>query len=338
MVFSAGAAGGETGMSSAVAVVIVTYNSAAQIGPCLDALRRHAFQGGTGAGVDVVVVDNASSDATCEIVETRAPFARLIRNRSNRGFAGAVNQAVRVSTSPLVLLLNPDAELETGLGDLVRPFDSPEVAAAGGKLVGTSGEWQRGFNVRSFPTPAALLMEVLLVNRVWPRNPVNRRYRMLDLDPRRAQDVDQPAGAFLMFRREIWEKLDGLDEAFHPIWFEDVDFCWRIRQNGSRTLFVPGAVARHEGGHSLRGASVHFRQLAWYGSFLRFCNKHYSAGTFRLLRAATAVGLGVRWCACWGAGGSSDRKAYGSALKMVMGSQAAHNVSANVGPAPIVES
>ncbi|MEX2300861.1 MAG: glycosyltransferase family 2 protein [Bryobacterales bacterium] len=326
-------------MTNAVAVVIVTYNSADEIGPCLDALRRHVLQGeGTGDGVDVVVVDNASSDATCEIVETRAPFARLIRNRSNRGFAGAVNQAVRVTTSPLVLLLNPDADLETGLGDLVRAFDSPEVGAAGGKLVGRSGEWQRGFNVRSFPTPAALLMEALLVNRVWARNPVNRRYRMLDFDPRRAQDVDQPAGAFLMFRREVWEKLDGLDEAFHPIWFEDVDLCWRIRESGARILFVPGAVARHEGGHSLRGASVRFRQLAWYGSFLRFCNKHFSGGAFQVLRAATAVGLCVRWCACWGAGSSNDRKAYSSALKMVMGSQAAHNVSANVGPAPIVES
>ena len=325
-------------MSDAVTVVIVTHNSAAHIGPCLAALRRHVLEDGKGAAAEVVVVDNASSDGTAEIVETQAPFAKFIRNDANRGFAAAVHQAVRASDSPLVLLLNPDAELETGLGDLMRAFDSPEVGAAGGKLVDLSGEWQRGFNVRSFPTPAALLLEVLLGNRIWPRNPVNRRYRLLDFDPQREQDVDQPAGAFLMFRRDVWTDLGGLDETFNPVWFEDVDFCVRIRQNGHRIRFVPGSVARHSGGHSVRAAAVQFRQLAWYGSFLRFCNKHYSAGTARVLRAAIVAGLCMRWCACWGASYRDDRKAYGSALKMVMGSQAVRGVSAHVDPAPIVES
>ncbi len=325
-----------TGMSN-VAVVIVTHNSAAHIGPCLDALRRHAPDENGADALEVVVVDNASSDGTCEIVEGR-PFARLVRNGSNRGFAAAVNQGVRVAASPLVLLLNPDAELETRLDDLVCAFETPDVGAAGGKLVDSSGEWQRGFNVRSFPTPAALAMEVLLVNRVWPGNPVNRRYRLLDFDPAREQEVDQPAGAFLMFRREIWAALGGFDEGFHPVWFEDVDFCLRVRRNGSRIRFVPGAVARHAGGHSVGAVSMQFRQLAWYGSFLRFCNKHFSPGAYRAIRAATVVGLCLRWIACWGVGKRDEQKAYGNALKMAMGSQAVRDVSARVGAAPIVES
>ena len=327
-------------MSNSVAAVIVTHNSAAEVGACLAALRRHAWRDdGRGAVTEVVVVDNASGDGSCEVVETQAPFAKLLRNRTNRGFAAAVNQGVRATVSPLVMLLNPDAFLESRLDDLVRAFESPEVGAAGGRLVDASGAWQRGFNVRAFPTPAALLLEVLLANRVWPRNPVNRRYRMLGLDPQREQDVDQPAGAFMMFRREIWEKLGGLDEAFHPLWFEDVDFCLRISGAGRRIRYIPGAVARHAGGHSVRPASVQFRQLAWYGSFLRFCHKHFSAGTYRGLQAATAAGLCMRWCACWwGAGDRDERKAYGSALKMVMGSQAVRGVTTNVGPAPIVES
>jgi GT2 family glycosyltransferase len=325
-------------MSGSAAVVIVTHNSAAEVGSCLAALRRHAWHEG-GAVAEVVVVDNASADATCELVEAQAPLARLIRNGTNRGFAAAVNQGIRASVSPLVLLLNPDASLETGLDELLRVFEPAEVGAAGGRLVDASGRWQRGFNVRSFPTPAALACEVLLLNRVWPRNPANRRYRMLDFDPQREQDVDQPAGAFLMFRREIWEKLGGLDEAFCPLWFEDVDFCLRIRQAGRRIRYIPGAAAKHTGGHSVRPAAVQFRQLAWYGSFLQFCHKHYAAGTYRGLQAATVAGLCMRWCACcWGAGDRSERKAYGSALKMVMGSQAARGVSTNAGPAPIVES
>jgi GT2 family glycosyltransferase len=327
-------------MNNSVAAVVVTHNSAAEVGACLAALREHACrEDGNGVVTEVVVVDNASSDGSCEVVAAQAPAARLIRNRSNRGFAAAVNQGVRACASPLVLLLNPDAYLQSGLNDLVRAFDSNGVGAAAGRLVDLSGEWQRGFNIRAFPTPAVLAFEALLLNRVWPRNPANRRYRMLDFDARREQDVDQPAGAFLMFRREVWEKLGGLDEAFHPLWFEDVDFCLRLRQAGLRIRYVPGTVARHAGGHSVRPAAVQFRQLAWYGSFLQFCHKHYSAGTFRGLQAAAAAGLGMRWCACWwGAGDRSERKAYGSALKMVMGSQAARVAAAHVGAAPIVES
>ncbi len=326
-------------MSQSVAVVVVSYNSAGELGPCLAALRQYAWKDGAGPAAEIVVVDNGSADRSCETVEAQAPFARLIRNGSNRGFAAAVNQAVRATSSPLVLLLNPDAILETGLDELARVFETPQVGAAGGRLLDPSGQWQRGFNVRAFPTPGALALEVLLANRLWPGNPVNRRYRLLGFDPQREQDVDQPAGAFLMFRREVWEKLGGLDETFHPVWFEDVDFCLRIRQAGLRIRYVPGAVARHSGGHSVRPTPVQFRQLAWYGSFLQFCHKHYSAGTYRGLQAATAAGLCMRWSACWwGAGGRDEREAYGSALRMVMGSQAARDLGTNVGAAPIVES
>lgn len=327
-------------MSDSVAVVIVTYNSADEIGGCLDALRRWASkQVGNGAVAEIVVVDNASADSTCDIVESRGPLVKLIHNDTNRGFAAAVNQGVRATISPLVLLLNPDAVLDGPLDELVAEFAEPQTGAAGGKLIDPSGEWQRGFNVRALPTPAALISEVLLLNRLWPRNPVNRRYRMLDMNPERAQDVDQPAGAFLMFRREIWEKLGGLDEAFHPLWFEDVDFCLRIRQAGSRIRFVPGAVARHTGAHSVRSATVQFQKLAWYCSFLQFGHKHFSSRTYFGLRFATAVGLWMRWFASWYGGGDRDeRRAYRSALKMVMGSQAAPRGFAQAGRAPIVES
>src|SRR5580700_4530392 len=89
-----------------VAIVIVTYNSAAEIGGCLDALKGLPE-------VEVLVVDNASADATREAVATRG--VRLIANPANAGFAAAVNQGVRATTAPLVLLLNPDAHLVKGL-------------------------------------------------------------------------------------------------------------------------------------------------------------------------------------------------------------------------------
>src|SRR5580658_8596299 len=98
-----------------VAVVIVTYNSAAEVGGCLDALREIRE-------LEVVVVDNASADSTREEVEGRG--VRLIANSTNAGFAAAVNQGVRATTAPLILLLNPDAHLVGGLDALVARLET----------------------------------------------------------------------------------------------------------------------------------------------------------------------------------------------------------------------
>ena len=185
-------------MKHTVSIVIVSFNSGGHIARCLRSVRD--------AG-EVVVVDNASSDDTCAAVTREAPGVKLIRNEHNRGFAAAVNQGVAATGNPFVLLLNPDTVLQSRLQPLLDQCLSPEVGAAGGKLIDEDGQVQTGFNVRRFPTPAALLFEVLLVNRVWPSNPVNRRYRCLDADLQQLQDVDQPAGAFLMVRRDVLEPV-----------------------------------------------------------------------------------------------------------------------------------
>ncbi len=91
---------------------------------------------------------------------------------------------------------------------------------------------QSGFTIRRFPTPAALIFELFGINRLWPSNPVNRHYRYLDRDLDQPGPVEQPAGAFLMTRRDVWESLHGFDESFHPVWFEDVDYCKRASGSG----------------------------------------------------------------------------------------------------------
>ena len=128
-------------------IVIVTHESEAVIGACLDRAQRTGFA--------IVVVDNASTDHTCEEVERRG--VRLIANPDNRGFAAAVNQGIRALDTPMVLLLNPDALLETNLDALIECCRQPGIAGAGGKLVDANGRPQTGFAVRSLPSPAALI-------------------------------------------------------------------------------------------------------------------------------------------------------------------------------------
>ena len=261
-------------------IVIVTHESEAEIGECLDRAIP--------TGAEIVVVDNASTDRTC--LEAASRNVRLITNSENRGFAAAVNQGIGALDTPYVLLLNPDARLETSLDALVECCRRPGVAGAGGKLVDEAGLPQAGFAVRSLPSPAALICEVLLLNRIWPRNPVNWHYRCLDFQFATPSDVEQPAGAFLMIRRDVWQELNGFDERFCPLWFEDVDFCWRARQKGYRMCYTPYAVAKHTGGHSLAKISLENRQLYWYRSLLGFAAKHYRASTVRMVCAAVFLG------------------------------------------------
>jgi hypothetical protein len=168
------------------------------------------------------------------------------------------------------------------------------VGAAGGKLVDIHGSVQAGFSVRRLPTPSVLALEVLAVNRVWPQNPANWHYRCYDLNYEELAEVEQPAGAFLMFRRQVWEDLGGFDEQFYPIWFEDVDFCKRVRDHGYRVYYEPGAVAAHSGGHAIRKILLENRELYWYGSLLKYAFKHFHSGASRVLCLAVLVGSLLR--------------------------------------------
>ncbi len=268
-----------------IAIAIVTYNSGGVILDCLDACLPYA--------TEVIVVDNASSDDTVEKVRQR-PAIRLIANPCNAGFAGGVNLAMRATRQPLVLLLNPDARLKGGLGALARVCTHPEAGAAAGVLIGEDGQIQKGFSVRRLPTAGTLIFECLGINRLWPSNPINRAYRYLDYDLTTPMDVEQPAGAFLMLRRDVWEQLGGFDERFHPVWFEDVDYCKRLHDAGFRISFQPSAAATHIGGHSATQLDPGHRALFWYGSLLEYAGKYFPRNAVRAISLAVWLGAGFR--------------------------------------------
>jgi GT2 family glycosyltransferase len=297
-------------------IVIVTYNSESVAGACLDSCAREA------PGAPVVVVDNASLDGTLEQVRRRNAV-RLIVNRENRGFAAAVNQGVEaLAGCERILLLNPDAEIVRGVAALEEICGRAGVGAAAGCLAGSGGAPQAGFGIRRLPTPATLAFEALGINRVWPGNPVNRRYRCAGFDWTRESDVEQPAGAFLMFRREAWRRIGGFDERFHPAWFEDVDFCRRLLEAGYRIRYTPAAVARHAGGHSAAGLPWEWRERFWYASLLKYGAKHFRAGGRLAAGLAVMLGSVLRFVLA-AVGGKPARDAlrvYGGVIGLAAGS------------------
>jgi len=265
---------------SKIGIVIVTYESEQTVGDCLRSCP---------SGVPVVVVDNASSDGTRAEV-ARFAGVELVANPRNEGFAAAVNQGVEALDTEYVLVLNPDVTLLTP----IEPLCETGGDLATGKLVNEAGVVQKGFCVRALPQPMTLVLEVLGVNRLWPENPVNRRYRCLDFDPNHAAAVEQPPGAFLLFRRDVWRKLGGLDTEFHPIWFEDVDFCKRARDAGYVARYVPQVVAAHRGGHSINNLNWRCREVYWYASLLRYASKHFRRRAFRGVSVAVILSSAPR--------------------------------------------
>jgi GT2 family glycosyltransferase len=269
--------------------IVVTYNSAASIGPCLEALTRE--------DCEIVVVDNASQDDSVQRVEEFVAWhpVRLIANDVNRGFGAAVNQGVREATGDVLLILNPDAIAEPGSpAAMLRCLHATGAGAIGGALLQSDGQPARGFAFRRFPTLGPLLCEVLLINQVWPGNPVNRRYRYLDADYSQQQEVEQPAGACLALTRTAWDMVGGFDEQFFPVWFEDVDLCQRLLQEGLKIFYCPAARFRHAGAHSVGQLAFREKQLFWYGNMLRYARKHFSGGQATILRLGIVGGMALR--------------------------------------------
>jgi len=270
-------------------IIIVTYNSGADIEACLHALASR--------DCEIIVVDNASQDDTIACVKAVAvelPL-KLIALSRNVGFAAGINHGARSASGDVLLMLNPDAIAEPdAVSNLMKCLERTRAGAAGGALLALDGEPARGFSFRRLPTLASLLFEAVLLNRVWPSNPVNRQYRCLDADYSRVQEVEQPAGACLAVTREIWDFVGGMDERFFPVWFEDVDLCARIRAAGQHIYYCPGARFLHGGAHSVGEITFANRQLYWYGNMLRYAAKHFSVWEVVVLRGGIVAGMLMR--------------------------------------------
>lgn len=269
--------------------IIVTYNSAESITQCLQALAAE--------DCEIVVVDNASQDETVALVQSfqlQHPV-ELLRISRNLGFAAGVNHGIKAASGDVFLVLNPDAIAEPGaVTALMECMNSYSAAAAGGALLGASGEPERGFAFRRLPTLNSLLCEVLLVNQIWPSNPVNRRYRCLDADYSKVQQVEQPAGACLGITRKAWDSIGGMDTQFFPVWFEDVDLCKRLIDSGAKIMYCPAARFHHSGAHSVGKLSFAQKQIFWYANMLRYARKYFSPVKVLVLRVGIVKGMLLR--------------------------------------------
>ena len=140
-----------------------------------------------------------------------------------------------------------------------------------------------------------------------------------DLDRTRDQDVEQPAAACLLVRRDAFDAVGGFDEAFHPAWFEDVDFCRRLLDAGWRIRYVAGARVVHEGGVAMRTLGLGSFSTIWYRNLLRYAGKHGSLATRLALRPLLVAGMAIRTTVSLLRGRAADARAYIRVIGMAVG-------------------
>ena len=270
-----------------VSVVVVSYNCREPLRACLHSLAEERLR----SPLEVIVVDNHSNDDTGYAVASEFPWVRLIVNRTNAGFARAINVGVTFTTGEYVLLLNPDTVVPAGaierlVDELAR---MPAVGMLGCKLVRPDGSFDHACK-RGFPTVLSALYYFSGLAGRFPDSPRFAQYTAAHLGIDETGPVDAINGAFMLVRRSAADEVGWLDERYW-LWAEDLDWCHRFWERGWEVLYWPEVEVTH-----LKSASVgQHRSLrlnfAFHRSIWLFYKKHHAPHRSPLLSAL--VGLGV---------------------------------------------
>ncbi len=231
---------------SSTSVVIASWNTRELLRECLQSLLASSPPPD-----EIVVVDNASSDRSAELVRNEFPSVHLIHNEKNLGYTRACNQGIQSSRGDCVLLLNADTRLAPdAVAKLVDFLDRhPDYAAAAPQIFNPDGSLQE--TIMRFPNWKTPFFFATPIERWFPDSRELRRYFARDFDYERDADVEQPAAACLLVRRATLESLGFFDERLW-LFFSDVDLCSRIHRTGAKIRYVASAHVVHHLGQSTK--------------------------------------------------------------------------------------
>jgi GT2 family glycosyltransferase len=261
-------------------VIIVSFNTKDILRECLESVMRES----DGLQIEILVVDNHSSDGSPEMVESEFPSVRVLRSTINLGFGAANNLAIQAAGGRYVILLNSDAFLCPGsLKAAVNNMNlHPEVALAGARLVGRDFSWQP--SARMFPS---VFNDALVLTGLAARFPKSRFFGHFDrtwADPSEPAQVDWVPGAFSIFRAQVLDRVGLFDPRFF-MYSEEVDLCRRIKKAGYQVWYWPDVQVIHIGGESSRqvknlelSSSGSTQLVLWrMRSTLLYYRKHHGA-------------------------------------------------------------
>ncbi len=263
-----------------LSIVIVNYNVKHFLGQCLNSVKR----GIEHLDTEVFVVDNASSDGSCDMVREMFPWVTLIASPVNLGFSKGNNLAIEKASGQYVLLLNPDTVVAEDTFDKCIEFmdGNPDAGALGVRMIDGKGNFLPE-SKRGLPTPSVAFCKTFGLSKIFPKSKTFNRYHLGFLPEHETNEVEILSGAFMLMRKAALDKTGLLDETFF-MYGEDIDLSYRIIKAGYKNFYFAGTTIIHYKGESTRKGSLNYVKV-FYNAMIIFARKHFSgnqSGLFSL--------------------------------------------------------
>lgn len=292
-----------------LSVCIVNYNGRDFLPACIKSVMESDLDG----GVEIVVVDNHSTDGSVELIRERFPGVTIIENERNAGFASANNRAFDSAGGRFVLFLNPDTVVPPdGLRRMVLFLEEDDGTAACGCRLFHPDTGRVESSARSDPELLPLFWNLTYIDRLFPSSPFFARYLMTHAEELETRDADWVTGACLLIRSDVFEQVGGFDPRFF-MYCEDIDLCYRIRREGWRVRYYPAvSIGHYRGLSSARHRDAGEGELSLWGarqyarSVLMFYAGHYGKIKTVMLRIVL-IATSLFKAACWITVGSLTR-------------------------------
>jgi len=272
-----------------LSVVIVNYNVKYFLEQCLHSVQNAC----NGMDVEIFVVDNDSVDGSVKMVRDKFPEVHLIENKENKGFSSANNQAIRKSKGEYILLLNPDTIVEDDTLRKVVDFmdQHPDAGGLGVKMLDGKGKFLPE-SKRGLPYPSVAFFKVFGLSSLFPKSRLFSGYHLGYLDKDKTHEVDVLAGAFMLLRKKVLDKIGLLDEEFF-MYGEDIDLSYRITRGGYKNYYYPETRIIHYKGESTKKGSLNY-VFVFYNAMIVFARKHFSKENARAFSVMINIAIYFR--------------------------------------------
>ncbi|HUC81300.1 MAG TPA: glycosyltransferase [Flavisolibacter sp.] len=272
-----------------LSVIIVNYNVKYFLEQCLYSVVEAAQQVKT----EIIVVDNLSTDGSIAYLQPKFPQVNFLQNTINSGFGKACNRGLQEAKGEYILFLNPDTLVAEDSFALCIDFFKryPDCGALGVKMIDGSGSFLKE-SKRAFPSPLTSLFKLAGLAYLFPKSKLFSRYHLGHLNKEENHEVDVLAGAFLLTKKEVLDKVGSFDEAFF-MYGEDVDLSYRIQKGGYKNYYFAGTTIIHFKGESTKRGSLNYVKM-FYQAMITFVQKHYGGARAGVFQAAIRLAIWLR--------------------------------------------
>ncbi len=255
-----------------ISIIIVNYNVKEFVKNLLFSLHKALEKYSS----EIILIDNASSDGSVEDIQEKFPYVKVIANKENIGFGKANNQGLEISKGKFIVLINPDTIVrEDTFSKLIEFIEAnKEVGMTTCKVLNPDGTLQLACR-RSFPGPWTSFTKITGLSNLFPNSKLFSKYNLTYLNENKANEVDAISGSFMMFTREVYEKVGGFDPQFF-MYGEDLDLCYRVQSAGYKVFYTPITEIIHYKGESTKRSSIDETKI-FYNAMHLFVKKHLSS-------------------------------------------------------------